>query len=150
MKPVLFQSAKALRVATFSLALSLAAFSSGCADAGPDEEESSDALLEGEEEEELDESVDPQAQIILGVDRNENPRKRGGGFPSIGSVRRTNHSGSGSRTVRSGNNGWSSSSTDRTVRSGSSSSSSDRNVSSSSSSSGGRTVTIGNGNVIRR
>jgi hypothetical protein len=149
MKPVLFTSAKALRAVTVSLALSLAAFSSGCADAGPDEEEASDALLDGEEEE-LDETEDPQAQIILGVDRNENPRKRGGGFPSIGRVRRTDHSGSGSRTVRSGNSGSSSSSSGRTVRSGSSSSSSDRDVSSSSSSSVGRTVTIGNGNVIRR
>jgi len=147
MKPVLSQSVNALRAVTFSFALALGAGATGCADAGPDEdsEEAVDA-----ESEELEDSEDPQAQIILGVNRNNNPRKSGGGFPSIGNVRRTDHSSSGNRSSSDRNvrSGSSSSSNDRNVRSGSSSSSNDRNVSSSSGSVG-RTVTLGGGTIRR-
>jgi hypothetical protein len=148
MMSVRLQSAKALRAATFTFALVLGAGLTGCADAGPDEE--ADEAYEGESEELAEGEQDPQAIIIVGASRDTDPGKRFGGFPRIGSITRTNHSGSGSSTDRTVRTGGSSSSTGRTVSTGGSSSSTGRTVSTGSSSSGGRTVTIGGGTVIRR
>ena len=145
MKSVRLQSAKALRAATFTFAIALSVGLTGCADAGPDEE--NDESVENDSDELKENEQDPQAQIILGVSRDTDPGKRFGGFPRIGNVTRTNHTSGSSSTGRTVTSG-SSSSTGRTVTSGSSSSTG-RTTSTGISSSSGRTVTTG-GTTIRR